>query len=1230
MDFFQIHTKESKGGVLEVFPNFIVGRSKDLMVRGRAFYAIWDEERGLWSRDEYDVPILVDRELLSFAAEQEKLGYKVTPKTLRSHNTQSWSRFKRFVTEMSDNSHQLDSRLTFANTEVKKSDYVSRRLPYSLAAGDIGAWDELVGTLYSDVEREKIEWAIGAIVSGDSVKLQKFVVLYGSAGTGKSTILKVIERLFEGYYSTFDAKALGSSGQSFSTEVFKSNPLVAIQHDGDLSRIDDNTRLNSIVSHEEMIVNEKYKSSYTSRINAFLFMGTNQPVRISDAKSGIIRRLIDVHPTGNWIDENHYIFLMSQIEYQLGAIAHHCLGVYQRLGKHYYNTYRPIEMMFQTDVSLNFVEAYYDVLKDLDGISLKHAYNMYKTYCAESGIDRPLPMYKFREELKFYFEEFHERKMIDGVHQRSYFSGFNAKPFKETKKTNGHTYSLVIDADLSHLDDKFADCPAQYAKDDGTPTTYWDKVTTKLRDLDTSKLHYVKVPESHVVIDFDLVDKNGEKSLERNLEAASAWVPTYAELSKSGRGVHLHYIYTGDVSQLARAFSEGIEIKVYTGNASLRRMLTKCNSLPIATISSGLPEKERKVIAENVMKSEKGLRDLIERNLRKEIHPGTKPSIDFIKKILDDAYKSGMTYDVEDLRPRLIAFANNSTNQSMACLKTVQQMQFRSEDKIAELVPTNDPREVFFDVEVYPNLFIVCWKFRGDPTVVRMINPSAQDIELLFPLKLIGYNNRRYDNHILYGRYMGYDNAALYELSQKIINGYSSAMFGEAYNLSYADIYDFTSLKQSLKKYGIQLGMHHMELDLPWDQPVPDDMVAKVVEYCVNDVLTTEATFEDRQGDWTARLILAELSELSPNDTTQRHTAKIIFGNDQHPQDTFVYTDLSREFPGYTFDLGKSTYRGEEVGEGGYVHAEEGMYSNVALLDIASMHPTTIEQLNLFGDLYTPVFSALKEARLAIKHGDYTTARKMFYGKLTPYLENEADADALAYALKIVINTVYGLTAAKFDNPFRDRRNIDNIVAKRGALFMVDLKKFLEAEGIPVIHIKTDSIKIPDATPEQIDMVKIFGEKYGYTFEHEATYSKLCLVNDAVYVAKKGNTWVAVGAQFQHPYVYKTLFTGEEPTFDDMCETKQVAQGVMYLDDIHVGRIGRFVPVTGGGHKLLRVKDDKSYAVTGTKDYEWVEAEIFQAFPGQYEINQTYFEKLVDDARNAIDYFGSFAEFVRS
>jgi Fe-S-cluster formation regulator IscX/YfhJ len=1255
VDFYVISTRETKGGKLEVFPDFLVGRFEDIMIRGHSVYAIWDESRGLWSTDEYDVQRLVDEDLRLYA---EKNG-GVTVKYLRNGSNRMWAGFQQHVANLPDSYHQLDENLTFANQDIRKTDYVSRRLPYALEPGDHSAWDELVGTLYSVEEQEKIEWAIGAIISGDAKKIQKFLVFYGLPGSGKGTILNIILKLFEGYTTTFDAKALGSSNGTFATEAFKNNPLVAVQHDGDLSKIEDNTRINSIVAHEDMPMNEKYKPGYTSRVNAFLFMGTNQPVKISDAKSGIIRRLIDVHPTGVTIPRKHYDALLARIDFELGAIAHHCLGVYRKLGKNYYSSYRPTEMMLQTDVFFNFIEATYDIFKAQDGTSLKQAYTMYKEWCAESGIDRPLPQYKFREELRNYFDGFKERVEVDGEIVRSYYCGFNANKYKAPSK-NVQTFSLVMEETHSLFDDDFAGYPAQYATPNGTPKKSWSTVTTILSDIDTSKVHFVKVPDQHIVIDFDLKDDDGNKSLERNLEAASAWPPTYAEISKSGSGIHLHYNYDGDVTILKPEYSEGVEVKAFTGGSSLRRRLSKCNNVPIATMINTLPIKEKKMLGADTIKSEKGLRSLIARNLRREILPGTKPSVDFIKKILDEAFESGMSYDVTDLRSQIFAFATGSTNHAMYCIKQVQQMKFKSSDipdhvddpvpGVQEKLDDNDDRRlVFFDVEVYPNLFVVCWKYEGVNTaVVRMVNPPAQEVEKLLHMKLVGFNNRRYDNHILYAAYMGYDNAALYALSQKIIAGNTGAMFGEAYNLSYADIYDFSSVKQSLKRFMIQLGIRKVEMDIPWDKPVPEELWDKVVEYCVNDVIGTELTFVDREQDFVARQILAALSGLTVNDSTAKHTARIIFGNDRDAKLSFVYTDLSQMFPGYTFEMGKSTYRGEEVGEGGYVYADEGMYFDVAVLDVASMHPTSIKELNAFGE-YTPNFVALLDARVAIKRGNFEEARRMLGGKLAPYLKNESQAKDLAYALKIVINTVYGLTAAKFDNPFRIPKNKDNIVAKRGALFMIDLKNAVQQKGYIVAHIKTDSIKIPEATPEIIQFVMDFGARYGYEFEHEATYKAFCLVNDAVYIAREGKGkdahYTAVGAQFQHPYVFKTLFSDDNIRFDDYCEVKQVGKGIIYLDFTgidkpqpgdqekmqFVGKIGIFVPVAGTSAvagRLWRVAEDKFYAVAGTKDYRWAEAAVVEAMGSDAEIDMRYFENLVEIARNTIDYYGPFEEFL--
>lgn len=1237
MDFFKVVTKDTRKGVLEISPEFRVGRTKDLMVRGHSFYAVWDEAEGLWSTDEYRVAQLVDAEMYAYA---KTLDREYSIKDMESFSTRSWKQFRDLCASIGDNNHPLDQSITWLNSEVKRGDYASKRLPYALEPGDYSAWDELLGVLYPVDERAKLEWAIGAVVAGDSKTIQKFLVLYGSAGTGKSTILNIIQDLFLGYWTTFEASALANVNKDFATEAFSNNPLVAIQHDGDLSKLTDNTKLNSIIAHEEMRMNEKYKAGYTAKISAFLFMGTNSEVKISDRKSGLIRRLIDVEPSGVKFKPNHYHALMSRIEFELGAIAWHCREVYWGMGKNYYEDYVPTKMLFKTNVFFNFIEANFDLFKSQEFTTLKQAYSLYKEYCADSGITKVVPQYQFREEFRSYFEEFHERKMIDGTTSYGVFMGFKSTGLFKTATKDDGTFSLVMDETVSIFDEKYSEYPAQYAKDDDTPSKRWAGLKSVLGDIDTSKVHYVKVPEEHIVIDFDLTDEDGDKSLERNLEAASIWPPTYAELSKGGAGVHLHYIYDGDVSQLSNVYSNGIEIKVYSGGAALRRKLSKCNNIPVATLNSGLPLKEKKMIPATTIQSEKGLRDLIGRNLRKEIHPGTKPSIDFIHKILDDAYKSGMVYDLTDMRPKILGFANNSTNKPLECLKIVQKMQWKSEEvgEADALAETNNDDVVLFDVEVYPNLFVICWKYEGSDAVVRMVNPTPNEVEALFKLKLVGFNNRRYDNHIIYARYLGYDNAALYELSSKIINNNRSAMFGEAYNISYADIYDFSSKKQGLKLFGIQLGMHHVEMDLPWDQPVPEELWDKVVEYCVNDVMITEAVFRERKQDFVARQILSDMSGLSINTTTQNHTAKIVFEGDKKPQSSFVYTDLSKEFPGYKYDFGVSTYRGETTGEGGYVYAEPGMYRNVAVLDIASMHPTTIECLNLFGK-YTKNFSALKAARIAIKHKDYEAAGQMLGGKLKPFLGDEDQAEALSFALKIVINIVYGLTSAKFDNAFRDHRNIDNIVAKRGALFMIDLKHAVQEKGFSVVHIKTDSIKIPDATPEIIEFINMFGKKYGYDFEHEATYDYFCLVNDAVYVAREGDKWTTVGAQFAHPYVYKQLFTHEPIVWDDLCETKNVIQGSMYLDFEHdrplalaegmqfVGRTGRFVPVYNVGGLLYRVKDEKNYAVTGTKGYLWVEAEMAKNLLTEKDVNMAYFDDLVKEAKKAIEKFGSFDEF---
>lgn len=1295
MDFLTIKKKYiSYKKTYEIYPAFKTGGFKDIMIRGKTFYAIWDEERNIWSTNEFDVVRLIDKELREYYEKNKDSDGYIDVKYMDDYSTGSYKEYKKFLKDISESYKTLDNKITFNSDNPKKNDYVSKRLPYDLSDEPCDAWNELVGTLYSPAEREKFEWAIGSIVAGDSVNIQKFFVFYGDPGSGKSTILNIIEKLFEGYTAVFEAKELVSRNNSFSLEQFSTNPLVAINHDGDLSRIDDNSKLNSLVSHETMVINEKYKSQYSLRFNSMLFMATNKPVKVTDAKAGILRRLVDIYPTGDTIPIKRYEILRDRIDFELGSIAKHCLEVYKKLGKNYYNNYKPFQMIEETDVFYNFVDDSFDIFFDQDATTLKAAYALYKTYYEESGLEYKMPMYKFRSELKDYFKEYYDVTRVDGKQVRSYYKGFLSTKFIKTNNLEADPekpYSLVLDCSESLLDEELKDCPAQYANEKETPEKKWSDVKTKLSDIDTSRIHYVMCPENYICIDFDLKDDEGNKSFERNIEAASKWPATYAEVSKGGNGIHLHYIYDGDVSKLARLYSEGIEIKVFTGNSSLRRKVTACNNIPINHISAGLPLREEKMINFDTVKSEKGLRNLIERNLRKEIHPGTKPSIDFIYKILEDAYSSGMKFDVTDMRPKIMAFANNSSHQSEYCIKMVNKMIFKSdEDSEGDERYLSDDL-IFYDVEVFPNLFVVVWKIQGkNHKCVKMINPTPTEIEELLRHKLIGFNCRRYDNHIMYARMMGYTNEQLYQLSQRIINKSKNCFFGAAYNLSYTDVYDFASAmnKMGLKKWEIKLGIHHQECPLPWDQPVDEKDWEMVADYCCNDVISTELTFDHLKGDWIARQILAELSGLTVNDTTNSHSTRIIFGYDQHPQTQFVYTDLSQMFPGYTFDNGKSMYRGIEVGEGGFVYAEPGIYKNVALLDIASMHPSSIENLNLFGDKYTKVFSEIKQARIAIKHQDMEALSQLLDGKLTKYVSDATfNLKDLSNALKTVINSVYGLTSAKFDNKFRDPRNIDNIVAKRGALFMVDLLNAVQEKGYTVAHIKTDSIKIPDADDKIIKFVMDFGKKYGYTFEHEATYEKMCLVNDTVYIAKYADgdhefeipatgekimtSWTATGTEFAVPYVFKSLFTKSKIKFDDLCITKSVETSLYLdmnegLDDVtemekdlkkmlkeedpdpirvaelkgvisqghnyvFVGRIGQFCPIKkgcGGGELYSLRGEDNYYAVQGTKGYRFLESETVKTLKKEKDIDESYFIELANDSIKHIEEFGSYDEFI--
>jgi len=1268
MDFcnikFRLQNSNRTGKQIEVYPEFIVDESKDLMIRGSDFYSVWDSDIGLWNMKRMAVRKMIDKEIRAKVKELEENSeykdYHISGRYLLNFSSNQWTSFERYMKSIKDNYHQLDEKLAFQDTVVKKEDYISRRLPYVMQEGDISAWNELITTLYDQSERDKIEWAIGSILAGDSKRIQKFLVFYGPPGTGKGTMLDIVKKLFDGYYVEFKAESLVQAGDQFGLHFLSSHPLVAIDADTNLSRIETNATLNKITSHDELQVNEKFKSQYTIKPICMLMLGTNKPVRITDAKSGIIRRLIDVEPSGRKIDDElHYEELNEQIEFELGAIAWHCLQVYRELGgRHAYDKYVPERMMYRTDAFFNFMEEKADKFIENGGISANDLWAMWKDYCQQSSIEFTKKRFEIIDEAKNYFSEFYATRKVGDIQYRSWFSGLKLEKFRrnessdnqprkrserrkreeakaETKETakgtiiennesKADTFSADSSSDLSYgwlkmdsekslLDDILKDCPAQYEIHDeegrDRPEFKWEKVRTFLRDLDTRRTHYVRKIGNLICIDFDIRNARGEKDVWMNLKAAGSmkWKPTYAEFSNSGKGIHLYYWYDGDISLLSSLYDDAIEIKVYPDDQlrALRRRVTKCNSLPIAHISSGLPLKEtRSMINWEGIKDEKHLRNLIIQAIRKEIRPyGEDPKtitcVKYIRDILNQAKEAGVKYDVHDLEEGIYAFAAHSKHNADECTHIFYGMDLVWPKEISnEVAETGGMMKeadseyekapiIILDCEVVRNLTLVIFKelepdgkaavFKKEPLkkCIRLYNPKPRDIEALFKMRIVGHNVVGYDNNILYALWLGYSPEEIFQLSQNIIVNGQRSPWREAKNISYTDTYDVSNDKKGLKKIEIEMHIPHKEMEIDWSKPLPESEWERLAQYCENDVLATEAYFlsKEWQADFKARKILAALTGMTVNDSTNNLTAQLIFGDVKEPWHEFNYPNLKEEFPEYEFKNGKSYYGDVQIGEGGRVYAEEGEYYKVITYDVSGMHPSTLRKKMGFGR-FTKNYDELYEARIAIKHGDYDKARKMFGGKLAPYLDNEDDADALSHALKIALNSVYGMTAAHFQNRFKDPRNVDNWVAKRGALFMEKLRREVQARGGHVIHIKTDSIKLVDPDKELQDFVVKFGEQYGYNFEVESKYERICLVNHAVYIAYRAKDdpswlkecakakkkaektetvyceptrWTATGAQFAHPYVFKRLFSHEPLDFWDFCETKTVKTS-LYLD----------------------------------------------------------------------------------
>ena len=396
--FIKIHTEEvceKKKTYIKVFPSFDSG-GKDLMKKGGQFYAIADSESGMWVTKEQDSYDIIDRQLYKFADEHfvkaphgnyiTEQGTPVKIMCVQDSITGSLRSFKDWLNKLDPNFNYrpLDDTLTFLSDEVEIGQYRSKRLSYDITPGSMECYEEIMNTLYEEKYKTMIEWSIGSILAGweETKKNDRMVLLYGKPGSGKSTVIDIIELLFRGYCAPFEVDEVVSSSRQFAKAAFKDNPLVAIQDDGKMTRIE-NQEMNKILSHAKIEINEKGRQQYYITSRAICFVATNETVDLSDSRKGMNRRILDVYPSGKKLPSERYFRLKENVEFELGAITAHCLDVYETLGRDYYRNYVPEKMQDKTNVIKNFMFDKLPELKENDPIGRGTLYRWYKQYCED-------------------------------------------------------------------------------------------------------------------------------------------------------------------------------------------------------------------------------------------------------------------------------------------------------------------------------------------------------------------------------------------------------------------------------------------------------------------------------------------------------------------------------------------------------------------------------------------------------------------------------------------------------------------------------------------------------------------------------------------------------------------------------------------------------------------------------------------------------------------------------
>lgn len=383
---------------------------------------------------------------------------------------------------------------------------------------------------------------------------------------------------------------------------------------------------------------------------------------------------------------------------------------------------------------------------------------------------------------------------------------------------------------------------------------------------------------------------------------------------------------------------------------------------------------------------------------------------------------------------------------------------------------------IFFDIEVYyTNCFVV---FKDiNKKLLRVFHNNFAGLEDFIKGKtLVGYNNFFYDDHILHAMLDLKTPRQIKSLNDRIIGGERPKI--KNYRFNSIDVFQQIDVSMpSLKRIEGNMGRMILESSVPFtiDRELTGEEYADVLDYCIYDVDTTIDAYKMRIDSYFKPK--NSLLEMLGDDKGKRWNTTTLSANVLLDKPLIKWSNLRvpeemmELVPPDVVDLWLTKEKGSvtiqefdcdiEFGFGGLhgVHKHIKRAENVKLLDVASMYPNIIMNINALGNA-TGKYKELIEKRIEVKHKD----------------------KVLSDALKLVLNSVYGNLKNQYSLLNNPKAALS--VCAYGQIALYELCKRLSPFAT-IININTDGVAFTTDTEHYKDVWKEWESDFNLVLEED-------------------------------------------------------------------------------------------------------------------------------------------------